>query len=99
MDYISYVFALLVMTGGVMGFLKAGSTMSLVAGASIGGLLAYGAWQMSQNPRNFLLSFGVSLFLFGVMGMRFYNSGKMMPAGLVAALSLGQVVRLGARFL
>ncbi len=24
MDYISYVFALLVMTGGVMGFLKAG---------------------------------------------------------------------------
>ena len=35
-----------------------GSTMSLVAGASIGGLLAYGAWQMSQNPRNFLLSFG-----------------------------------------
>ncbi len=35
-----------------------GSTMSLVAGASFGGLLAYGAMQMSQNPKNFMLSFG-----------------------------------------
>ena len=28
----------------------------------------------------------VTAILFGLMGYRFYNSGKFMPAGLVAAL-------------
>ena len=40
----------------------------------------------------------VTAILFGLMGYRFYNSGKFMPAGLVAALSLAQVVRLAIRF-
>ncbi|MPC93859.1 Transmembrane protein 14C [Portunus trituberculatus] len=31
------------------------------------------------------------------MGMRFLNSGKIMPAGLIAGLSLAMVARLGAR--
>ena len=35
-----------------------GSVVSLVSGASFGGLLAYGAWQTSQNPKNFVFSFG-----------------------------------------
>jgi len=32
--------------------------MSLVSGLSFGGLLAYGAFQMSQNPKNFIFSLG-----------------------------------------
>jgi len=31
------------------------------------------------------------------MGYRFLNSGKVMPAGLVAAISLVNVVRLAMR--
>ncbi|XP_003509363.1 transmembrane protein 14C isoform X1 [Cricetulus griseus] len=33
--------------------------------------------------------------LAGIMGMRFYNSGKFMPAGLIAGASLLMVAKLG----
>ncbi|KAG8133331.1 hypothetical protein E2320_011135 [Naja naja] len=35
--------------------------------------------------------------LAGIMGMRFYNSGKFMPAGLIAGASLMMVGRLGLK--
>ena len=35
-----------------------GSTMSLVSGITFGGLLAYGAYQTSANPKNFFFLFG-----------------------------------------
>ncbi len=35
-----------------------GSTMSLVSGITFGGLLAYGAYQTSANPKNFIFLFG-----------------------------------------
>uniref|UniRef100_A0A674JYL2 Transmembrane protein 14C n=1 Tax=Terrapene triunguis TaxID=2587831 RepID=A0A674JYL2_9SAUR len=37
--------------------------------------------------------------LTGVMGMRFYNSGKVMPAGLIAGASLLMVGRLGLKLI
>ncbi|XP_032971716.1 transmembrane protein 14C isoform X2 [Rhinolophus ferrumequinum] len=33
--------------------------------------------------------------LAGIMGMRFYHSGKFMPAGLIAGASLLMVAKLG----
>lgn len=40
---LGYVYAALVITGGLIGFIKRGSTMSLVAGGSTGLLAGYGA--------------------------------------------------------
>jgi len=98
-DYLAYGYASLVAAGGVMGYVKAGSTSSLGMGLLFGAVLAYGAYQTSQNSNNYFVGLGGSAILAGIMGNRFYHSGKFMPAGLVAAVSVGMVLRyLGRSF-
>lgn len=76
-DFLSYGYALIVLTGGVMGYVKAGSLASLMAGVIFGSVSAFGAYQISQNPRNLQLAFLTSGALLTVMGLRFYKSGKV----------------------
>ncbi|KAF2348799.1 Poly(ADP-ribose) polymerase catalytic domain [Trinorchestia longiramus] len=96
-DVIGYAYALTVTVGGAIGYLKAGSLPSLGAGLLFGTALCYGAYQISENPRNYQFSLGTSILLGAFMGARFYNSGKFMPAGLIATLSVLNAGRLGAR--
>merc|ERR1712179_249525 len=93
-DYFTYAYAAAVATGGVIGFFKKGSVPSLAAGLSFGGLLAMGAFQMSSDPRNIGVALATSTFLGGVMGFRAFQTGKFMPTGLVAVVSLLMVLRL-----
>jgi len=69
----------------------------LGVGILFGAVLAYGAYQTSQNPSNYLVGLGASALLAGVMGTRFYHSGKFMPAGLIAAVSTAMVLRYVTR--
>jgi len=96
-DLISVAFASTVALGGVMGYVKAKSTYSLIAGLAFGGILGFGAYQTSVNPRNYYLTLGTSAVLGAFMGYRAFNSGKFMPAGLVATLSLLMVLRFTVR--
>ncbi|CAH1253623.1 TMEM14C [Branchiostoma lanceolatum] len=96
-DFISIGYALAVAAGGISGYVRAGSAMSLGAGLVFGGLMGVGAYQTSLNPNNYMLSLATSGVLTAVMGSRFINSGKFMPAGLVAGLSLLMVARFGYR--
>ncbi|XP_064617138.1 transmembrane protein 14C-like [Liolophura sinensis] len=98
-DIISIVYASVVAIGGIIGYVKAGSSMSLAMGLSCGGLMGIGAYQTSVDPRNIWLSLAVSALLTCVMGYRFSNSGKFMPAGLVASLSILMLIRFGSRLL
>nr|XP_046263657.1 transmembrane protein 14C-like [Scatophagus argus]XP_046263658.1 transmembrane protein 14C-like [Scatophagus argus]XP_046263659.1 transmembrane protein 14C-like [Scatophagus argus]XP_046263660.1 transmembrane protein 14C-like [Scatophagus argus] len=86
-DWIGFSYAALVIAGGVMGYVKAGSVTSLAAGLLFGLLAAAGAYQASQNPKNVWLSLGTSGTLSVVMGLRFLNSWKFMPAGLMTLAS------------
>uniref|UniRef100_A0A8I3P5Z1 Transmembrane protein 14C n=1 Tax=Canis lupus familiaris TaxID=9615 RepID=A0A8I3P5Z1_CANLF len=61
-----------------------GSVPSLAAGLFFGSLAGLGAYQLSQDPRNIWVFLATSGTLAGIMGMRFYHSGKFMPAGLIA---------------
>ncbi|XP_044745506.1 transmembrane protein 14 homolog [Coccinella septempunctata] len=93
-DIVGLVYAGVVAAGGIMGYVKAGSIPSLAAGLVFGGALTYGAHQMSMQPPNYVPQLVTSSVLAGVMGYRFYNSGKLMPAGVVCILSVGIIVKI-----
>ncbi|XP_064473429.1 transmembrane protein 14C-like [Ornithodoros turicata] len=96
-DYWSFGYALAVVLGGIMGYVKAGSMMSLLAGVLFGGLALIGAYQTSLDPKKFLLSIAVSALLSGLMGYRYIKTSKLMPAGLVAVLSIAMCCRILCR--
>ncbi|XP_003386999.1 PREDICTED: transmembrane protein 14C-like [Amphimedon queenslandica] len=98
-DYISYFVSGIVAVGGIFGFVKAGSFMSLGSGLLFGSLIAYGAYRVSANPKDFAFLAIVCCLLATTMGYRYFKTGKFMPAGLVASISLLQVLRFGARYL
>ncbi|XP_026217048.1 transmembrane protein 14C isoform X1 [Anabas testudineus] len=98
-DWVGYGYAALVASGGVMGYVKAGSVPSLAAGLLFGGLAGFGAYQISNDPNNVWVSLATSGALAGIMGKRFYASKKFMPAGLVAGASLLLVGKLGLTLL
>ncbi|XP_061934954.1 transmembrane protein 14C isoform X1 [Apis cerana] len=86
-DVLGYMYAATVAAGGIMGYVKAQSIPSLGAGLIFGSVLGYGAYQTSQDPTNIGLSIAATSVLGGLMGYRYYNSGKLMPAGLIAIFS------------
>ncbi|XP_023567705.1 transmembrane protein 14A [Octodon degus] len=71
-----------------------GSVPSLVAGLLAGGLAGYGAYRVSNDRRDVKVSLFTAFVLATVMGVRFKRSKKIMPAGLVAGLSLLMILRL-----
>ncbi|KAF7279978.1 transmembrane protein 14C [Rhynchophorus ferrugineus] len=98
-DIFGYLYAGIVAAGGVIGYAKAGSIPSLAAGLAFGTTLAVGAYQTSQDSSNSTIQLGASSILAGLMGYRFYNSRKIMPAGVVALLSVLNIGRIGLRAL
>ncbi|XP_030673144.1 transmembrane protein 14C isoform X3 [Nomascus leucogenys] len=81
--------------GGNLWPTQTGSVPSLAAGLLFGSLAGLGAYQLSQDPRNVWVFLATSGTLAGIMGMRFYHSGKFMPAGLIAGASLLMVAKVG----
>uniref|UniRef100_A0A8D2B4N0 Transmembrane protein 14A n=1 Tax=Sciurus vulgaris TaxID=55149 RepID=A0A8D2B4N0_SCIVU len=71
-----------------------GGVPSLIAGLFVGFLAGYGAYRVSMDKRDVKLSLFTAFFLATIMGVRFKRSKKVMPAGLVAGLSLMMILRL-----
>uniref|UniRef100_A0AAX7U530 Transmembrane protein 14C n=1 Tax=Astatotilapia calliptera TaxID=8154 RepID=A0AAX7U530_ASTCA len=98
-DWVGYGYATLVASGGVIGYVKAGSVPSLAAGLLFGGFAGFGAYQVSNDPKNVWVSLAASGALTGIMGKRFYGSRKFMPAGLMAVASALMVGKLSLALL
>lgn len=87
------IFGLLTIAGGLMGYLKAGSTISLVAGSVSGVLLLLAAFLLPAKAVAGLALGGlVSLLLIGYFLPAFLRTGKFMPAGMMSILSILGVV-------
>lgn len=87
------IFGLLTIAGGVMGYVKAGSTASLIAGSISGILLLVAAFLLpGQVVAGLILGGIVSLLLAAQFLPAFFRTGKMMPAGMMSLLSILGVV-------
>lgn len=87
------VFGLLTIVGGVMGYVKAGSTASIIAGSIAGILLLASAWLLPGNvTAGLILAAVVSIALAGRFLPAFIKTGHVMPAGLMSVLSVIGIV-------
>uniref|UniRef100_A0ABI7YDE8 Transmembrane protein 14A n=1 Tax=Felis catus TaxID=9685 RepID=A0ABI7YDE8_FELCA len=94
MDLIGFGYAALVTFGSILGYKRRGGVPSLIAGLFVGFLAGYGAYRVSNDKRDVKLSLFTAFFLATIMGVRYKRSKKIMPAGLVAGLSLMMILRL-----
>jgi uncharacterized membrane protein (UPF0136 family) len=83
------VFGLLTIAGGIIGYVKAGSVPSIVAGAITGVLLLVAAFLL---PEHQALGLGtaliVSLLLAGYFIRKYLQTGTVMPAAIMSVLSV-----------
>ncbi len=89
------VYALLMVVGGVMGYVKGGSRPSLIAGA-VSGLLLFVALFISRSSPVAGLWIGavVSLLLCITFAMRLAKTGTFMPSGMLLMVSVVALVLL-----
>ncbi|MEP6822379.1 MAG: TMEM14 family protein [Chthoniobacterales bacterium] len=87
------LFGLLTIAGGIMGFVKAGSTASIIAGSISGILLLMAAFLLPGNlVAGLVLGGVVSLLLAGRFLPAFLKTHAFMPAGMMAILSVIGVI-------
>src|SRR5947209_20605679 len=83
------VFGALTIIGGIVGYVKAGSWPSIIAG-SIAGVLLLIAGSLLPEHRTAGLATGfvISLLLAAQFVPKFIRTGKAMPAGMMSILSV-----------
>lgn len=91
--YYYLIFGVLTIAGGVMGYVKAGSPASLIAGG-IAGLLLIGAGLLfaTHTQPGIILGLIISLALAGRFVPVFMTKYTFMPAGMMSVLSIIGVV-------
>jgi uncharacterized membrane protein (UPF0136 family) len=92
------VFGLFTIVGGVIGYAKAGSVASIIAGSISGILLLVAAYLLpGQLTWGLALAAIVSIALAGRFIPAFIKTGHLMPAGLMSVLSvIGIIMAIGA---
>uniref|UniRef100_A0A2K6JY54 Transmembrane protein 14B n=1 Tax=Rhinopithecus bieti TaxID=61621 RepID=A0A2K6JY54_RHIBE len=100
LHWFGFGYTALVVSGGIVGYVKTGRVPALAAGLLFGSLAGLGSYQMSQDPRNvWLFLAATSVTFVGVLGLRSYYYGKVMPVGLIAGArwSMALVAQAGVQ--
>ncbi|GAM25081.1 hypothetical protein SAMD00019534_082560, partial [Acytostelium subglobosum LB1] len=91
--HINYTMATLTLAGGIIGYAKAKSIPSLVAGTSFALLYTASGVLIEKNPQmGHGMTAVISLILASTMGKRAIKTGKIMPGGLVAGAAAATTI-------
>jgi len=92
------IFGALTITGGIIGYVKAGSLPSIIAGSITGVLLLIaGSFLPTHRAVGLATGFIISLLLAAQFIPKFIRTSKAMPAGMMSILSvIGLIVALVA---
>ena len=82
------VYALLLGVGGMIGFVKAGSRPSLIAGLVSAALALVSLGLTFLGGLGFWLGLVLAILMAVTFGIRLRKTGKFMPSGLLLAVSL-----------
>ena len=85
-----FIFGVLTIAGGVMGYVKAGSNASLIAGGLSGALLLVAGYLIGAGKvqPGLILGIILSLALAGQFLPKFLSTHKFMPAGLMGIMGI-----------
>jgi len=87
------VFAILTIVGGIMGYVKAKSLASIIAGGVSGIILIAASLLLPQHPlKAEVPALCVSVLLAGKFVPDFVHKKAFVPGGLMAVLSLASIV-------
>merc|ERR1711879_378946 len=84
-DIIAYGYSTLCVIGGAIGYAKSGSLPSIIAGSAIGLINAGGTY--AGNTQGQYAQLGSSGLMAGVMGKKYFATGKLMPPGFFFGIS------------
>src|SRR6266567_8378432 len=83
------IFGILTIAGGIVGYVKAGSTASIIAGAITGVLLLVAAFLLPEHRvAGLATALIISVLLAGQFVPKFFRTGRIMPAGMMSVLSV-----------
>jgi uncharacterized membrane protein (UPF0136 family) len=83
------IFGVLTVVGGVIGYVKAGSVASIIAGSITGVLLLVAAFLLPDHrAAGLATAFIISLLLAAQFAPKFIRTGRVMPAGMMSILSV-----------
>lgn len=86
------LYAALLIAGGLFGYLKAGSLVSMLMGTSFGIIFAILSFQKSKIAQT--IAIFLTALMLGVFGYRFFLGFKFMPAGLMTIISFVLFIKL-----
>jgi uncharacterized membrane protein (UPF0136 family) len=83
------IFGVLTVVGGVIGYVKAGSVASILAGSITGVLLLVAAFLLPDHRvAGLATAFIISFLLAAQFVPKFIRTGRVMPAGMMSILSV-----------
>jgi uncharacterized membrane protein (UPF0136 family) len=87
------VYGTFILAGGLIGYWKAGSKASLIAGVVSAAALAVAFWiGQSNGVVGLCIAAGVALLLSVVFLIRFLKTRAVMPSGMMLAVSVAAAV-------
>ena len=92
-----WIYGVIMILGGIMGFVKVGSKASLISGVGMGlALLASGYGVSRGSYDSLVVAEVIAALLLVLFAIRFAKTRRIMPVGMLAILSLAAVAIFGA---